>query len=69
MSDELDAEQQAMTQQAIEKAREDQEKQQAMEQWIRRIEDDPSGLLREKFRYESERRQRERSGNNERKIW
>ena len=69
MSDELDAEQQAMAQQAIERAREDQEKQQAMEQWIRRIEDDPSGLLREKFRYESERRQRERSGNNERKIW
>ena len=69
MNDELDAEQQAMAQQAIEQAREDQEKQQAMEQWIRRIEDDPSGLLREKFRYESERRQRERSNNNERKIW
>ncbi len=39
---------------------EDKEKEQAMEQWLRRIPDDPSGLLREKFRYES--RQREQEG-------
>lgn len=39
---------------------EDQERDQAMEQWLRRVPDDPSGLLREKFRYES--RQREAEG-------
>ncbi len=36
------------------------EDQQAMEQWLRRVPDDPAGLLREKFRYES--RQREQAG-------
>ncbi|MEM1111184.1 MAG: VWA domain-containing protein [Pseudomonadota bacterium] len=34
----------------------DPEQDQAMEQWLRRVPDDPSGLLREKFRYESRRR-------------
>ena len=28
-----------------------------MEQWLRRIPDDPSGLLREKFKFESQQRQ------------
>jgi Ca-activated chloride channel homolog len=40
-----------------------------MEQWIRRIEDDPSGLLREKFRYESEQRQRQNTTQNGQKVW
>ncbi len=31
------------------------EEKQAMEQWLRRIPDDPGGLLREKFRYESKK--------------
>lgn len=35
------------------------ERDQAMEQWLRRVPDDPSGLLREKFRYESRRRQQQ----------
>ena len=65
----LDEQQQAMAQQAIQEARENQEQQQAMEQWIRRIEDDPSGLLREKFRYESERRQTQNRPRNDKKIW
>lgn len=34
------------------------EEQQAMEQWLRRIPDDPGGLLREKFRYKYEQRRR-----------
>ncbi len=38
---------------------ETQERDQAMEQWLRRVPDDPSGLLREKFRYESYKRQQE----------
>lgn len=60
---------QALAQQTINDARADQEKQQAMEQWIRRIEDDPSGLLREKFRYESEQRQQQNTTQNGRKVW
>jgi Ca-activated chloride channel family protein len=36
------------------------EEQQAMEQWLRKIPDDPGGLLREKFRYESKKRTYER---------
>lgn len=35
------------------------ERDQAMQQWLRRVPDDPSGLLREKFRYESRKRQRQ----------
>jgi Ca-activated chloride channel homolog len=34
-----------------------EEHDQAMEQWLRRVPDDPSGLLRQKFRYESLQRQ------------
>lgn len=36
------------------------EERQAMEQWLRRVPDDPSGLLRRKFMYESQLKQRER---------
>jgi Ca-activated chloride channel family protein len=36
------------------------EEKQAMEQWLRKIPDDPGGLLREKFRYESKKRNYER---------
>lgn len=32
------------------------EEKQAMEQWLRKIPDDPGGLLREKFRYEAKKR-------------
>ncbi|MBE9538934.1 MAG: VWA domain-containing protein [Proteobacteria bacterium] len=51
---------QQQAEQAEEPSEEDKEKEQAMEQWLRRVPDDPSGLLREKFRYES--RQREQRG-------
>jgi Ca-activated chloride channel family protein len=43
---------------------EQQERDQAMEQWLRRVPDDPSGLLREKFRYHSQQRQRGESKRN-----
>ena len=33
-----------------------QEEQQAMQQWLRKIPDDPSGLLRRKFEYEFNKR-------------
>lgn len=38
---------------------EEAERSQALEQWLRRVPDDPSGLLREKFRYESRKRQQQ----------
>lgn len=37
----------------------EKEQQQALEQWLRRVPDDPSGLLRNKFNYEYQQRQRE----------
>ena len=47
----------------------DGEQDQAMEQWLRRVPDDPSGLLREKFRYESRQRQRDGTAKNDRTYW
>lgn len=48
---------------------EQQERDQAMEQWLRRVPDDPSGLLREKFRYESYQRQQRGAGKNNETYW
>ena len=46
--------------------RADQEEQQAMEQWLRRISDDPGGLLRRKFRYQYQRQGFDQDGN---QLW
>ncbi len=46
--------------------RQQQEQQQAMEQWLRRIPDDPGGLLRRKFRYQYQRYGKDQEG---RDIW
>ena len=43
------------------------EEQQAMEQWLRRIPDDPSGLLRRKFRYQY--RQRNYEADQDEQTW
>ena len=43
------------------------EEQQATEQWLRRIPDDPSGLLRRKFRYQYQQRNYER--NRDEQTW
>jgi len=40
------------------------EKQQAVEQWLQRVPDDPGGLLRRKFQLESQRRQQAGGGDN-----
>jgi Ca-activated chloride channel homolog len=48
---------------------EDLEKDQAMEQWLRRVPDDPSGLLRQKFRYESQQRQQQGQTKNDDTYW
>lgn len=47
-------------------ARRLQEQEQAMEQWLRRIPNDPGGLLRRKFRYQYQRQGRDQDGNN---VW
>lgn len=52
--------------QADAEARRLQEQQQAMEQWLRRIPNDPGGLLRRKFRYQYQRQGRDQDGNN---LW
>ena len=43
-----------------------QEQTQAMEQWLRRVENDPGRLLREKFRYQYQRHGRDQDGNS---VW
>ncbi len=46
--------------------REQQEQEQAMEQWLRRIPDDPGGLLRRKFRHQYQRSGKDQDGND---VW
>lgn len=43
--------------------RQQQEQEQAMEQWLRRIPDDPGGLLRRKFRHQYQRSGKDQDGN------
>jgi len=59
-------EQQSMSQAEAEARRRDQEQRQAMEQWLRRIPNDPGGLLRRKFQYQYQRQGRDQDGNN---LW
>jgi Ca-activated chloride channel family protein len=40
-----------------------------MQQWLRRVPDDPSGLLRQKFRYESLQRQQQGVGKDDDVYW
>jgi Ca-activated chloride channel family protein len=47
----------------------DAEQQQALEQWLRQIPDDPGGLLRRKFEYQSQRNRGQRSVEPHGKIW
>ena len=49
----------AATQEQMAKFDEALEEQQALEQWLRRVPDDPGGLLRRKFRYQTMQRLRE----------
>lgn len=57
-SEALENELDAQTQAQLSKFDEALEEQQALEQWLRRVPDDPGGLLRRKFRYESIQRLR-----------
>jgi len=60
-------EEQQQAQASTQEEKELDEEQQATEQWLRRIPDDPSGLLRRKFKYQYQQQNR-RSSNNE-KYW
>lgn len=55
-----------MSEEQIEAMRRAQEQTQAMEQWLRRVENDPGGLLRRKFRYQYQRQGRDQDGNS---VW
>ncbi len=57
---------QQMSQAELEEQRRQQEQQQAMEQWLRRIPNDPGGLLRRKFRYQYQRSDVDPDGN---RLW
>lgn len=63
-----DAEQEsaAESQAEAEARRRAQEQTQAMEQWLRRIDNDPGGLLRRKFRYQYQRQGMDQDGNS---VW
>lgn len=52
---------------AQQEAKEIDEQQQATEQWLRRIPDDPSGLLRRKFKYQYQQQNRQTTENE--KYW
>ena len=55
-----------LSEEQLEQLRREQEQQQAMEQWLRRIPNDPGGLLRRKFRYQYQRMGKDQDGNN---LW
>ncbi len=55
-----------LSEEQLEALRREQEQQQAMEQWLRRIPNDPGGLLRRKFRYQYQRMGQDQDGNN---LW
>ena len=61
-----DEQTQQLSEEELAALREAQEQQQAMEQWLRRIPNDPGGLLRRKFRYQYQRMGRDQDGNN---LW
>ena len=60
------SESEEMSQAEAEAMRHAQEQTQAMEQWLRRVENDPGGLLRRKFRYQYQRQGRDQDGNS---VW
>ena len=66
-SGDKEEEEQQQAQASTQEEKELDEEQQATEQWLRRIPDDPSGLLRRKFKYQYQQQNR-RSSNNA-KYW
>ncbi len=62
-----EAQQQQMQVQQDQRMRDEQRE--ALEQWLRRVPDDPGGLLRRKFEHETRLRQRRGEHPEQRKIW
>ena len=58
-----DEQPQQMSEVELAELRQQQEQEQAMEQWLRRIPDDPGGLLRRKFRHQYQRSGKDQDGN------
>jgi Ca-activated chloride channel family protein len=54
---------QQLSAEELEALRRQQEQQEAMEQWLRRIPNDPGGLLRRKFRYQYQKTGKDQDGN------
>jgi Ca-activated chloride channel family protein len=65
-AEQSEGESRQLTAAELDELRREQEQQQAMEQWLRRIPNDPGGLLRRKFRYQYQRMGRDQDGNN---LW
>jgi len=65
-AEQSDQETRQLSQEELEALRRAQEQQQAMEQWLRRIPNDPGGLLRRKFRYQYQRMGQDQDGNS---LW
>lgn len=63
---ESNEEPQQLSEAELAELRQVQEQQQAMEQWLRRVPDDPGGLLRRKFRYQYQRSGKDQEGND---VW
>jgi Ca-activated chloride channel family protein len=61
-----DQDPQQLSEEQLAELRQQQEQEQAMEQWLRRIPDDPGGLLRRKFRYQYQRYGKDQEG---RDLW
>ncbi len=57
---------QQLSEEELAELRRMQEQEQAMEQWLRRIPNDPGGLLRRKFRYQYQRMGKDQDGND---LW
>ncbi len=55
-----------LTEEQLQALRQQQEETQAMEQWLRRVENDPGGLLRRKFRYQYQKQGVDQDGNS---VW
>ena len=55
---------QQMTAEELAAMRQEAEQEQAMEQWLRRIPNDPGSLLRNKFRYQYQKTGKDQDGNN-----
>ena len=66
-SGDKEEEEQQQAQASTQEEKELDEEQQATEQWLRRIPDDPSGLLRRKFKYQYQ--QQNRRSSNDAKYW